>query len=156
MLTDSSARSWSSAASVSRATGRGPARFLRPILDARLGDGSRVAICVPPASPHVAITVHANNAESTLSRLASCAMQGGGLLRSQGVSRRLTSHVTPNTYHGRSTWHCLAIACARTRSDLVQKSLHRSHVTPDVKSSCRRSCVPVRDVVTLVHKLLDK
>ena len=28
-----------------------------PILDARLADGSRVAICVPPASPHVAITV---------------------------------------------------------------------------------------------------
>ncbi len=27
-----------------------------PILDARLADGSRVAICVPPASPHVAIT----------------------------------------------------------------------------------------------------
>ena len=56
-LTDSSARSWSSAASVSRAPGRGPARFPRPILDARLGDGSRVAICVPPASPRVAITV---------------------------------------------------------------------------------------------------
>ena len=29
----------------------------RPILDARLEDGSRVAICVPPASPEVAITV---------------------------------------------------------------------------------------------------
>ena len=56
-LTDSSARSWSSAASVSRAPGRGPARFPQPILDARLGDRSRVAICVPPASPHVAITV---------------------------------------------------------------------------------------------------
>ena len=42
---------------MSRAPGRGPARFLRPILDARLGDGSRVAICVPPASPHLAITV---------------------------------------------------------------------------------------------------
>ena len=28
-----------------------------PIVDARLDDGSRVAICVPPASPHVAITV---------------------------------------------------------------------------------------------------
>ena len=27
-----------------------------PVLDAHLGDGSRVAICVPPASPHVAIT----------------------------------------------------------------------------------------------------
>ena len=42
---------------MSRAPGRGPARFARPILDARLGDGSRVAICVPPASPRVAITV---------------------------------------------------------------------------------------------------
>ena len=42
---------------MSRAPGRGPARFPRPILDARLGDESRVAICVPPASPHVAITV---------------------------------------------------------------------------------------------------
>ena len=28
-----------------------------PIVDARLDDGSRVAICVPPASPRVAITV---------------------------------------------------------------------------------------------------
>ena len=28
-----------------------------PIVDARLDDGSRVAICVPPASPHVAITI---------------------------------------------------------------------------------------------------
>ena len=42
---------------MSPAPGRGPAPFPRPILDARLGDGSRVAICVPPASPHVAITV---------------------------------------------------------------------------------------------------
>ena len=49
-LTDSSARSWSSAASVSPAPRRGPARFPRPILDARLDDGSRVAICVPPAT----------------------------------------------------------------------------------------------------------
>ena len=31
---------------MSRAPGRGPARFPRPILDAQLGDGSRVAICV--------------------------------------------------------------------------------------------------------------
>ena len=43
-MTDSSARSWSSAASVSRAPRRGPARFPQPILDARLGDWSRVAI----------------------------------------------------------------------------------------------------------------
>ena len=31
---------------MSRAPGRGPARFPQPILDARLGDGSRLAICV--------------------------------------------------------------------------------------------------------------
>ena len=39
---------------------RGPwasIRPLAPILDARLDDGSRVAICVPPAAPHVAITI---------------------------------------------------------------------------------------------------
>ena len=63
-LSDSSARSWLSAASVSRAPGRGPARFPRPILDARLGDGSRVAICVPPASPHLAITARRFGARS--------------------------------------------------------------------------------------------
>ena len=28
-----------------------------PVLDARLDDGSRVAICTPPASPHVALTI---------------------------------------------------------------------------------------------------
>ena len=33
---------------MSRAPGRGPARFPQPILDARLGDGSRVAITVRP------------------------------------------------------------------------------------------------------------
>ena len=32
-------------------------RPAHPILDARLDDGSRVAICVPPAAPHVAITI---------------------------------------------------------------------------------------------------
>ena len=49
---------------MSRAPGRGPARFPRPILDARLGDGSRLAICVPPASPHLAITARRFGARS--------------------------------------------------------------------------------------------
>ena len=40
---------------IARPLGLDPATS--PILDARLDDGSRVAICVPPASPHVAITV---------------------------------------------------------------------------------------------------
>ena len=40
---------------IARPLGLDPAQS--PILDARLDDGSRVAICVPPASPQVAITV---------------------------------------------------------------------------------------------------
>ena len=40
---------------IARPLGLDPATT--PILDARLDDGSRVAICVPPASPAVAITV---------------------------------------------------------------------------------------------------
>ena len=40
---------------IARPLGLDPATT--PILDARLDDGLRVAICVPPASPHVAITV---------------------------------------------------------------------------------------------------
>ena len=54
-LSDSSARSWSSAASVSPAPRRGPARFPRPILDTPVG--RRVArghLCAPrqPARGH--------------------------------------------------------------------------------------------------------
>ena len=40
---------------IARPLGLDPATT--PVLDARLDDGSRVAICVPPASPSVAITV---------------------------------------------------------------------------------------------------
>ena len=40
---------------IARPLGLDPAT--RPILDARLEDGSRVAICTPPASPHVAMTI---------------------------------------------------------------------------------------------------
>ena len=42
---------------IARPLGLDPATA--PILDARLDDGSRVAICVPPAAPHVAITIPA-------------------------------------------------------------------------------------------------
>ena len=40
---------------IARPLGLDPAT--RPVLDARLEDGSRVAICTPPASPHVAMTI---------------------------------------------------------------------------------------------------
>ena len=40
---------------IARPLGLDPAT--RPVLDARFEDGSRVAICTPPASPHVAMTI---------------------------------------------------------------------------------------------------
>ncbi len=40
---------------IARPLGLDPAAS--PVLDARLGDGSRVAICTPPAAPEVAITI---------------------------------------------------------------------------------------------------
>ena len=40
---------------IARPLGLDPAAH--PVLDARLGDGSRVAICTPPAAPEVAITI---------------------------------------------------------------------------------------------------
>ena len=40
---------------IARPLGLDPAA--RPVLDARLDDGSRVAICTPPASPHVVMTI---------------------------------------------------------------------------------------------------
>ena len=40
---------------IARPLGLDPAQ--RPVLDARLDDGSRVAICTPPAAPEVAITI---------------------------------------------------------------------------------------------------
>ena len=48
-LTDSSARSWSSAASVSRAPGRGPARFPRPI-PWRCSSATTPRTCTAPSS----------------------------------------------------------------------------------------------------------
>ena len=43
------------AVQIARPLGRDP--HTEPIIDARLGDGSRVAICSPPASPCAAITI---------------------------------------------------------------------------------------------------
>ena len=48
-------RSTRAAIQIARPLGLDPATA--PILDARLDDGSRVAICVPPAAPYVAITI---------------------------------------------------------------------------------------------------
>jgi pilus assembly protein CpaF len=46
---------WRAAIQIARPLGKDPEA--EPIIDARLGDGSRVAICSPPAAPHAAITI---------------------------------------------------------------------------------------------------
>ena len=51
----SAAALYRAAIHIARPLGLDPAA--RPVLDARLDDGSRVAICTPPASPHVAMTI---------------------------------------------------------------------------------------------------
>ena len=57
---------------IARPLGLDPASS--PILDARLDDGSRVAICVPPAAPHVAITIRRFGKRSFFAR-RSCALR---------------------------------------------------------------------------------
>ena len=61
---------------IARPLGLDPATA--PIVDARLEDGSRVAICVPPASPKVAITVR---------RFGKAGILGGGPGRTRGPPR---------------------------------------------------------------------
>ena len=51
---------------IARPLGLDPATA--PILDARLDDGSRVAICVPPAAPQVAITIRRFGKRSLFAR----------------------------------------------------------------------------------------
>ena len=46
---------WRAAIQIARPLGKDPEK--EPIIDARLGDGSRVAICSPPATPSAAITI---------------------------------------------------------------------------------------------------
>ena len=59
---------------IARPLGLDPATA--PIVDARLEDGSRVAICVPPASPKVAITVR-SEAERVLYSRRNILVSGG-------------------------------------------------------------------------------
>ena len=49
------AAAWRAAIQIARPLGHDPHE--EPIIDARLEDGSRVAICSPPAAPHAAITI---------------------------------------------------------------------------------------------------
>ena len=63
---------------IARPLGLDPARI--PIVDARLDDGSRVAICVPPASPAVAITIR---------RFGSRAFSAEDLVRSGSMPREV-------------------------------------------------------------------
>ena len=67
---------------IARPLGLDPAA--RPILDARLEDGSRVAICTPPASPHVAMTIRRFGGRA----FSAEDLVGQGALCRDGVPRR--------------------------------------------------------------------
>ena len=77
-----------------------------PILDARLDDGSRVAICVPPAAPHVAITIRrfGNRAFSADDLVAQGAMPAPVLDAARAVLRsRQNVLVSGGTGSGKTT-----------------------------------------------------
>ena len=109
---------WRAAIQIARPLGKDPQK--EPIIDARLEDGSRGAICSPPAAPYAAITirrfggrtftieelqvlntehggslatVHANNATAALSRLASCAMQASDELPWPVICRNIVDGI---------------------------------------------------------------
>ena len=65
---------------IARPLGLDPARS--PLVDARLDDGSRVAICMPPASPIVAITVR---------RFGGRAFSAEDLIRQGALAREILS-----------------------------------------------------------------
>ena len=74
---------------IARPLGLDPA--VSPVLDARLGDGSRVAICVPPASPHVTISVR---------RFGKRAFSAAQMVE-QGALPEIVRHAAERTLHTR-------------------------------------------------------
>ena len=89
---------------IARPLGLDPAA--RPIIDARLADGSRVAICVPPASPQVAITVRrfGGRAFSAPDLVKMGALPERVLQRARGVlGRRRNILVSGGTGSGKTT-----------------------------------------------------
>ena len=91
---------------IARPLGLDPAT--RPVLDARLEDGSRVAICTPPASPHVAMTIR---------RFGGRAFSAEDLV-GQGALPETVFRASPATRSlpGGTSWSPEAPARARPRS----------------------------------------
>ena len=81
---------------------------VRPILDARLEDGSRVAICTPPASPHVAMTIR---------RFGGRAFSAADLVRpGRPAGNRCSTPRATRSGLGATSWSRAAPARARPRS----------------------------------------
>ena len=91
---------------IARPLGLDPAA--RPILDARLEDGSRVAICTPPASPHVAMTIRRFGGRA----FSAADLVQAGRPAGKGVPRRARARSGP----GATSWSRAAPARARPRS----------------------------------------
>ena len=92
-----------------------------PILDARLDDGSRVAICVPTASPHVAITVR---------RFGTRAFSVAQLV-AQGALPEHIRHVAEQTLHTRRN----ILVSGGTGSGKTTSSTHSWHSSPPTSGS---------------------
>ena len=90
---------------IARPLGLDPAA--RPILDARLEDGSRVAICTPPASPEVAITIR---------RFGGRAFSAADLVGQGALPERCSAPPGRRSWPAGTSWSPEARARARRRS----------------------------------------
>ena len=113
---------------IARPLGLDPATT--PVLDARLGDGSRVAICVPPASPSVAITVRRFG---TRSFSAAQLVEQGALPHPIRLAAERTLHTRRNILVSGGT------AAARRRSSMPS-SLSSPTTSGSSPSKTRWSC----------------
>ncbi len=74
---------WRAAIQIARPLGKDP--NAEPIIDARLADGSRVAICSPPATPSAAITIRRFGGRGfTLVLSPPVVTEAAGILRRDG------------------------------------------------------------------------
>ena len=127
-----------------------------PIVDARLDDGSRVAICVPPASPHVAITIRrfGNRAFSAEDLVRAGSMPPEVLDAAQAVlTGRRNILVSGGTGSGKTTLLNALIALLPederivSIEDTLELRIDRTNVVRFEARSMDRDSVTIRDLV---------
>ena len=139
---------------IARPLGLDPAQ--KPIVDARLDDGSRVAICVPPASPHVAITIRrfGNRAFSAEDLVRAGSMPPEVLDAAQAVlTGRQNILVSGGTGSGKTTLLNALIELLPdderivSIEDTLELRIDRTNVVRFEARSMDRESVTIRDLV---------